>query len=107
MKYVKLKKYLKEICESEKMAHTRNQEYLKQYEYIQAHIGHFTTTSTEKLQELKVTSCFVLCFFLKSFFAKIRNNEHYVSDQWQSQCSVHLYSKRLSIFLMHCHVAKF
>ncbi|XP_005866036.1 PREDICTED: centrosomal protein kizuna isoform X4 [Myotis brandtii] len=54
LKYVKLKKYLKEICESEKMAHTRNQEYLKQFEYFQAHIGHFTTTSTEKLQELKV-----------------------------------------------------
>lgn len=54
LKYVKLKKYLKEICESEKMAHTRNQEYLKQFEYFQAHIGHFTTTSTEKLQELKM-----------------------------------------------------
>ncbi|XP_036178665.1 centrosomal protein kizuna isoform X2 [Myotis myotis] len=54
LKYVKLKKYLKEICESEKMAHTRNQEYLKQFEYFQAHIGHFTTTSTEKLQELKI-----------------------------------------------------
>ncbi|XP_054580076.1 centrosomal protein kizuna [Eptesicus fuscus] len=54
LKYVKLKKYLKEICESEKMAHTRNQEYLKQSQYIQAHIGHFTTTSTEKLQELKI-----------------------------------------------------
>ncbi|XP_059561391.1 centrosomal protein kizuna isoform X3 [Myotis daubentonii] len=54
LKYVKLKKYLKEICESEKMAHTRNQEYLKQFEYFQAHIGHFTTTSTQKLQELKV-----------------------------------------------------
>ncbi|XP_015424057.1 PREDICTED: centrosomal protein kizuna isoform X5 [Myotis davidii] len=54
LKYVKLKKYLTEICESEKMAHTRNQEYLKQFEYFQAHIGHFTTTSTEKLQELKI-----------------------------------------------------
>ncbi|XP_059561390.1 centrosomal protein kizuna isoform X2 [Myotis daubentonii] len=54
LKYVKLKKYLKEICESEKMAHTRNQEYLKQFEYFQAHIGHFTTTSTQKLQELKI-----------------------------------------------------
>ncbi|XP_014318779.1 centrosomal protein kizuna isoform X2 [Myotis lucifugus] len=54
LKYAKLKKYLKEICESEKMAHTRNQEYLKQFEHFQAHIGHFTTTSTEKLQELKI-----------------------------------------------------
>ncbi|XP_070277525.1 centrosomal protein kizuna isoform X3 [Myotis yumanensis] len=54
LKYAKLKKYLKEIRESEKMAHTRNQEYLKQFEHFQAHIGHFTTTSTEKLQELKI-----------------------------------------------------
>ncbi|XP_036273352.1 centrosomal protein kizuna isoform X3 [Pipistrellus kuhlii] len=54
LKHVKLKKYLKEICESEKNAHTRNQEYLKQSQYTQAHIEHFTTTSTEKLQELKI-----------------------------------------------------
>ncbi|XP_005381007.1 PREDICTED: centrosomal protein kizuna isoform X2 [Chinchilla lanigera] len=53
LKYVKLKKYLKEICESEKRAHTRNQEYLNQFERVQAHVGHFTT-STEKLQELKI-----------------------------------------------------
>ncbi|XP_024415253.2 centrosomal protein kizuna isoform X3 [Desmodus rotundus] len=53
LKYVKLKKYLKEICESEKKAHTRNKEYLKQLECIQAHVGHFTT-NTEKLQELKI-----------------------------------------------------
>ncbi|XP_044934399.1 centrosomal protein kizuna isoform X3 [Mustela putorius furo] len=52
LKYVKLKKYLKEICESEKKAHTRNREYLKQFEHVQAHVGHFTT-NTEKLQELK------------------------------------------------------
>nr|XP_035971753.1 centrosomal protein kizuna [Halichoerus grypus] len=52
LKYVKLKKYLKEICESEKKAHTRNQEYLKRFEHVQAHVGHFTT-NTEKLQELK------------------------------------------------------
>lgn len=52
LKYVKLKKYLKEICESEKRAHIRNQEYLKQFERVQAHFGHFTT-NTEKLQELK------------------------------------------------------
>ncbi|XP_068380699.1 centrosomal protein kizuna isoform X2 [Eschrichtius robustus] len=53
LKYVKLKKYLKEICESEKKARTRNQEYLKRFERVQAHVGHFTTSS-EKLQELKI-----------------------------------------------------
>ncbi|XP_041588485.1 centrosomal protein kizuna isoform X1 [Vulpes lagopus] len=53
LKYVKLKKYLKEIRESEKKAHTRNQDYLKWFEHVQAHVGHFTT-NTEKLQELKV-----------------------------------------------------
>ncbi|XP_077728104.1 centrosomal protein kizuna isoform X2 [Canis aureus] len=52
LKYVKLKKYLKEIRESEKKAHTRNQDYLKRFEHVQAHVGHFTT-NTEKLQELK------------------------------------------------------
>ncbi|KAG8516823.1 Centrosomal protein kizuna [Galemys pyrenaicus] len=59
LKYVKLKKYLEEISDSEKKAHIRNQEYLKQFERIQAHVGHFTI-NTEKLQKLKVTSCFVL-----------------------------------------------
>nr|XP_008535780.1 PREDICTED: centrosomal protein kizuna-like isoform X2 [Equus przewalskii] len=53
LKYVKLKKYLKEICESEKKAHTRNQEYLKQLERVQTRVGHFAT-NTEKLQGLKV-----------------------------------------------------
>nr|XP_045364599.1 centrosomal protein kizuna isoform X2 [Camelus bactrianus] len=53
LKYVKLKKYLKEICESEKRARTRNQEYLKRFEQVQAHAGHFATNA-EKLQELKV-----------------------------------------------------
>ncbi|XP_074173424.1 centrosomal protein kizuna isoform X11 [Rhinolophus sinicus] len=53
LKYVKLKKYLKEICESEKKAHTRNQEYLKQFERVQAHVGHYTT-NTDTLKELKV-----------------------------------------------------
>ncbi|XP_053056284.1 centrosomal protein kizuna isoform X1 [Acinonyx jubatus] len=52
LKYVKLKRYLKEICESEKKARTRNREYLKRFEHVQAHVGHFTT-NTEKLQELK------------------------------------------------------
>ncbi|XP_061292369.1 centrosomal protein kizuna isoform X3 [Bos javanicus] len=50
LKYIKLKKYLKEICESEKNARIRNQEYLKQFERIQANI----TASLEKLQELKI-----------------------------------------------------
>ncbi|XP_069402586.1 centrosomal protein kizuna isoform X6 [Ovis canadensis] len=50
LKYIKLKKYLKEICESEKKARIRNQEYLQQFERIQANI----TASLEKLQELKI-----------------------------------------------------
>ncbi|XP_040104553.1 centrosomal protein kizuna isoform X4 [Oryx dammah] len=50
LKYIKLKKYLKEICESEKKARIRNQEYLQQFKRIQANI----TTSLEKLQELKI-----------------------------------------------------
>ncbi|XP_017800549.1 centrosomal protein kizuna isoform X2 [Papio anubis] len=53
LKYVKLKNYLKEICESEKKARTRNQEYLKRFERVQAHVVHFTT-NTEKLQKLKL-----------------------------------------------------
>ncbi|KAI5945180.1 Centrosomal protein kizuna [Manis javanica] len=53
LKYVKLKRYLKEICESEKKALIRNQEYLKRFEHVQTHVGHFTT-NTEKLQELKI-----------------------------------------------------
>lgn len=53
LKYVKLKKYLKEICEAERRAQTRNKEYLKQCERVQAHVGQFTT-NTKKLQELKV-----------------------------------------------------
>ncbi|XP_026303916.1 centrosomal protein kizuna isoform X2 [Piliocolobus tephrosceles] len=55
LKYVKLKNYLKEICESEKKAHARNQEYLKQFERFQAHAVYFTT-NTEKLQKLKPTT---------------------------------------------------
>ncbi|XP_074143842.1 centrosomal protein kizuna isoform X2 [Sminthopsis crassicaudata] len=53
MKYIKLKKYLKEICESERKAHIRNQEYLKQCHQIQAHIGSFTR-NTDRLEKLKV-----------------------------------------------------
>ncbi|XP_045151494.1 centrosomal protein kizuna isoform X2 [Echinops telfairi] len=52
LKYVKLKKYLKEIRDSEEKAHTRNQEYLRRCEHFQAHVGHFTM-NTDKLQELK------------------------------------------------------
>ncbi|XP_060982449.1 centrosomal protein kizuna isoform X2 [Dama dama] len=50
VKYIKLKKYLKEICESEKKARIRNQECLKQFERIQADI----TASLEKVQQLKI-----------------------------------------------------
>ncbi|XP_076970825.1 centrosomal protein kizuna isoform X1 [Tamandua tetradactyla] len=53
LKCVKLKKYLKEICESEKRAHTRNQEYLKRLEQVQARIEQFPI-NTEKLQQLKI-----------------------------------------------------
>uniref|UniRef100_A0A5F9D6C2 Centrosomal protein kizuna n=1 Tax=Oryctolagus cuniculus TaxID=9986 RepID=A0A5F9D6C2_RABIT len=53
LKYVKLKKYLKEICEAERRAQTRNKEYLKQCERVQAHVGQFTT-NTKKLQDLKI-----------------------------------------------------
>ncbi|XP_048204669.1 centrosomal protein kizuna isoform X2 [Perognathus longimembris pacificus] len=53
MKYVKLKKYLKEICESEKRAHIRNQEYLKQFERFQVNVGRFAT-NPDKLQKLKI-----------------------------------------------------
>ncbi|XP_044519372.1 centrosomal protein kizuna isoform X3 [Gracilinanus agilis] len=52
LRYLKLKKYLKEICESERKAHVRNQEYLKQCHQIQANIGSFTV-NTDKLQKLK------------------------------------------------------
>ncbi|XP_073930328.1 centrosomal protein kizuna isoform X2 [Castor canadensis] len=53
LKYVKLKKYLEEICESERRARLRNQEYLKQFEHVQDRVGHFTT-NTETLQKLKI-----------------------------------------------------
>ncbi|XP_038599186.1 centrosomal protein kizuna isoform X2 [Tachyglossus aculeatus] len=53
VKYMKLKKYLDEICEAERRAQVRNQEYLKEFERIENHIRSFTT-STEKLQKLKM-----------------------------------------------------
>ncbi|XP_008839511.1 centrosomal protein kizuna isoform X2 [Nannospalax galili] len=52
LKCAKLKKYLKEICESERRAHIRNQGYLKQFELVQTHVEHFAT-NIEKLQKLK------------------------------------------------------
>ncbi|XP_062970612.1 centrosomal protein kizuna isoform X5 [Cynocephalus volans] len=55
LKYVKLKKHLEEICESEKKANIRNQEYLKRLERLQAEIERDVTRNTEKHQELKVT----------------------------------------------------
>ena len=45
------------VKSSEKNARIRNQEYLKQFERIQANI----TASLEKLQELKVVFCTVFC----------------------------------------------
>ncbi|XP_062970609.1 centrosomal protein kizuna isoform X3 [Cynocephalus volans] len=53
LKYVKLKKHLEEICESEKKANIRNQEYLKRLERLQAEIERDVTRNTEKHQELK------------------------------------------------------
>ncbi|KAL6042401.1 hypothetical protein STEG23_017295, partial [Scotinomys teguina] len=52
LKCAKLKKYLKEICESERRARVRNQGYLKKFECVQTYVEHLTT-STEKLQKLK------------------------------------------------------
>ncbi|XP_072490687.1 centrosomal protein kizuna isoform X4 [Notamacropus eugenii] len=53
LKYIKLKKYLKEVCESERKAHVRNQEYLKQCHHIQSRIGSFTR-NTDRLQKMKM-----------------------------------------------------
>ncbi|KAM7327188.1 hypothetical protein ACRRTK_013555 [Alexandromys fortis] len=52
LKCARLKKYLKEICESERRAHLRNQGYLKKFECVQTYVEHLTTNS-EKLQKLK------------------------------------------------------
>ncbi|OBS64319.1 hypothetical protein A6R68_07138, partial [Neotoma lepida] len=52
LKCAKLKKYLKEICESERRARVRNQGYLKKLECVQTYVEHLTT-NTEKLQKLK------------------------------------------------------
>ncbi|XP_021006848.1 centrosomal protein kizuna isoform X2 [Mus caroli] len=52
LKCAKLKKYLKEVCESERRAQVRNQGYLKKFECVQTYVEHLTT-NTEKLQKLK------------------------------------------------------
>ncbi|NP_001385909.1 centrosomal protein kizuna [Rattus norvegicus] len=52
LKCAKLKKYLKEVCESERRAQVRNQGYLKKFECVQSLVEHLTT-NTEKLQKLK------------------------------------------------------
>ncbi|XP_052039783.1 centrosomal protein kizuna isoform X4 [Apodemus sylvaticus] len=52
LKCVKLKKYLKEVCESERRAQARNQGYLKKFECVHTYVEHLTT-NTEKLQKLK------------------------------------------------------
>ncbi|XP_028923142.1 centrosomal protein kizuna isoform X1 [Ornithorhynchus anatinus] len=53
LKYLKLKKYLDEICEAERRAQVRNEEYLKEFERLENHVRSFTA-STEKLQKLKM-----------------------------------------------------
>ncbi|XP_038252342.1 centrosomal protein kizuna isoform X4 [Dermochelys coriacea] len=50
--FIKLKKYLKEIRERQKNAVLRNQEFLKEFDRIEAHLRTFT--SSEALQKLKV-----------------------------------------------------
>ncbi|XP_028610823.1 centrosomal protein kizuna isoform X2 [Grammomys surdaster] len=52
LKCAKLKKYLKEVCESERRAQVRNQGYLKKFECVQTYVEHLTA-NTEKLQKLK------------------------------------------------------
>ncbi|XP_019399625.1 PREDICTED: centrosomal protein kizuna isoform X2 [Crocodylus porosus] len=52
LKYAKLKKYLKEICERQKNALLRNQELLKEFDHIEARFRTFP--SSERLQKLKV-----------------------------------------------------
>ncbi|XP_069464168.1 centrosomal protein kizuna isoform X1 [Ambystoma mexicanum] len=52
LKYVKLTTSLKEICEWEKRAHRRNQEILKDFDRIEAHVRSLTPSSN-KLQQMK------------------------------------------------------
>lgn len=52
-KQMKLKKYLKEICERQKESLLRNQDLLKEFDHIEAHIGE-CASKLEALQKLKV-----------------------------------------------------
>ncbi|KAJ7338340.1 hypothetical protein JRQ81_011323 [Phrynocephalus forsythii] len=52
MKHMRLKKYLKEICERQKKSLLRNQDLLKEFDWIEAHIRKFASSS-ESLQKLK------------------------------------------------------
>lgn len=54
-KHTKLKKYLKEICERQKKSLLRNQDLLKEFDGIEAHIRKFASKS-ESLRNLKVCS---------------------------------------------------
>ncbi|XP_015261696.1 PREDICTED: centrosomal protein kizuna [Gekko japonicus] len=51
-KHTKLKRYLKEICERQKKSLLRNQDLLKEFDCIEAHIRKFASRS-ESLQKLK------------------------------------------------------
>ncbi|XP_058034314.1 centrosomal protein kizuna isoform X1 [Ahaetulla prasina] len=53
LKYTNLKKYLNEICERQKKSLLRNQDLLKEFDCIEAHIRKFASRS-ESLQKLKV-----------------------------------------------------
>ncbi|KAK9403685.1 centrosomal protein kizuna [Crotalus adamanteus] len=52
LKYANLKKYLNEICERQKKSLLRNQDLLKEFDCIEAHIRKFASRS-ESLQKLK------------------------------------------------------
>ncbi|KAG8133109.1 hypothetical protein E2320_010933 [Naja naja] len=52
LKYTNLKKYLNEICERQKKSLLRNQDLLKEFDCIEAHIRKFASRS-ESLQKLK------------------------------------------------------
>ncbi|XP_062833993.1 centrosomal protein kizuna isoform X5 [Anolis carolinensis] len=52
LKYMQLKKYLKEICERQKKSLLRNQDLLREFDSIEAHIKKFASSS-ESLQKLK------------------------------------------------------
>ncbi|XP_070603101.1 centrosomal protein kizuna [Erythrolamprus reginae] len=52
LKYTNLKKYLNEICERQKKSLLRNQDLLKEFDCLEAHINNFASRS-ESLQKLK------------------------------------------------------